>query len=121
MDVTVFNMIAQLLGFEDPAAVLTVVGGGAAAVIALTQALKALLPTLINNSRVLYVSGVVSVLPAIYAYWPAPFAFRGILQGIFVGLAIFLTSTGVWSGLKTMAHKVGTPASNPSGGGKTTA
>lgn len=116
MDISVFNMIAQLLGFDDPGALLSVVGGGAAAVMTLSQSVKALLPKLINNSKVLYFSAAASIIPAVYGYWPAPFALKGLLQGAFVGVAIFLTATGIWSGLKTVAHKVGTPATNASGG-----
>ena len=118
MDISVFTMIAQWLGFGDVTGLIATIAAAAGVVVTLTQSAKALLPKLVNNSRVLYVSAGLSLLPAVVQFWPSPFGFRGVLQALFVGLAIFLTATGFWSGIKTQMHKSGTVASNASGGAK---
>ncbi len=118
MDISIFTIIAQWLGFEDVTGLVGTVGASAGVVITLSQSLKALWPKVINNSRVLYVSGALSLIPAVVQFWPQPFGVRGIAQALFVGAAIFLTATGIWSGIKTQMHKVGTTPSNASGGAK---
>jgi len=120
MDISIFTTIAQLLGFENVTGLMGTIGVSATTVIAITQAAKAWFPKVINNSRVVYVSAGLSLLPAVVQFWPQPFGFRGLLQGLFVGAATFATATGVWSGIKTQMHKMGTPASNASGGAKET-
>lgn len=119
MDITIFTTIAQWLGFEDAVGLMGTVAASAAVVIALTQSFKALLPKYIYNSRVLYVSAALSLIPALFQFWPSPFGFRGLMQALFVGLSIFLTATGVWSSIKTQMHKVGTAPTNASGGATT--
>lgn len=117
MDITIFTTIAQWLGFDDVVGLMGTIAAAAGVVITLTQSLKVLLPKYIYNSRVLYVSAGLSLIPAAFQFWPNPFGLRGVAQAVFVGAAIFLTATGIWSGIKTQMHKVGTTPTNASGGG----
>lgn len=110
------QVIAKAIGVNP--AILLGVAGATASNIILVNLLKALFPTVIANSRIPYLVAGVALVEAVGSAWHTPVTLN-VVGGVgILGVALWASTIGAWTTAKIALHKVGTPASNPSGGAK---
>ena len=107
----ILSVIASKFGLQ-----WTGIGIAAASIIGITNFFKATQPFAkwVNNSTNLYVVWGLSLVTALFNYW-------GHWTQVAVATPLMAVSAiAGWSTIKMAAHKMGTPASNASGGAKET-
>lgn len=114
----ILQAIAKFIGV-DPA-ILAGVAGVTLTNIVVVNLLKAYLPTVIINSRIPWVVALICLVEAVATvYRPGnPFTFKLGATIVILGFGLWASTVGSWATAKIALHKVGTPASNPSGGAK---
>lgn len=112
----ILQAIAKFVGV-DPG-VLAGVGLTALSNIVVVNLLKTHLSKFIFNSRIPWVVGIICLVEAAASAYSSPFTFRvGATIGI-LAVGLYVSTIGSWATAKIGLHKMGTPASNASGGAK---